>query len=66
MFSLTEKQIAKINKFIKQEEKKTKGEYGTIGGGYTYSFTPTSVGVVIRVQNNVTKKEIDVSDYDLW
>jgi len=41
-------------------------DYGTIGGGYTYSFTPMSIGTSIVVKNNVTKEEVDLSDYKEW
>jgi hypothetical protein len=40
--------------------------YGAIGGHLTYSFTPTSIGTIVVVENNVTKEKIDLTDYDLW
>ena len=36
--------------------------YGAIGGGYSYTFTPTSIGTFIEVRNVVTGEKIDVSD----
>lgn len=39
---------------------------GPIGGVYTYSFTPTSIGVMIKVRNALTEKEIDLTNYDEW
>ncbi len=40
--------------------------YGAIGGALTYSFTPTSLGIVVKVKHGFTDAEIDLSDYDLW
>lgn len=37
---------------------------GASGGGLTYSFTPTSVGVVERVKYG--EYELDLTEYDLW
>lgn len=35
---------------------------GAIGGGVTYSFTPTSIGVIVKVK--AYDKEYDVTDYE--
>lgn len=40
--------------------------YGTIGGGYTYIITPTSLGNIVRVMNTVTHAEKDLTDYSAW
>jgi len=32
----------------------------------TYSFTPTNLGVVFKVHDSVTGKELDLTDYDSW
>lgn len=39
---------------------------GASGGGITYKFTPTSIGIVIKVQEQWTGRELDVTDYDSW
>lgn len=41
---------------------------GAIGGGLTYHFTPTSIGVVQKVtyENGLSKFELDLSDYESW
>ena len=36
-----------------------------IGGGMTYSFTPTSIGTVVKV-TYYNGQEINVTDYDSW
>ena len=40
--------------------------YGCTGGGYTYSFTPTTIGMCISVKNNITKEEIDLTEDTDW
>jgi len=38
---------------------------GAIGGGLTYEFTPTDMGVVTKVRY-FNGKELDLTDYDSW
>jgi hypothetical protein len=33
---------------------------------YSYTFSPTSIGHVIKVRETLTKKQIDISNYDNW
>jgi len=40
-------------------------ESATIGGAYTYEFTPTSIGLEIKVKR-VDGKEIDLTEYEKW
>lgn len=39
---------------------------GAIGGSLTYSFTPTSLGTVVKVTDGFTNKTIDLSNYEDW
>jgi len=39
---------------------------GAIGGGLTYSFTMTSLGMVTKVHYALTDETLDVSDYENW
>lgn len=39
---------------------------GAISGAYTYSFTPTSLGTVVKVTNGLTGETIDLTDYESW
>lgn len=79
MFSLDEKQTEKLRVWEEEQDRKVidqqKGTeferfgipyYGVTGGSLTYSFTPTGLGVVVKIRNNVTKEEIDLTDYDSW
>ena len=40
--------------------------YGAMGGGLTYSFTPTGLGKIIVVKEHITGKELNVSDALDW
>ena len=62
-FELTEDQLKMIDKWIKSNPAPLTG---AIGGRYTYSFTPTTLGVVTTVRNNSTGKELDVTNYLDW
>jgi hypothetical protein len=68
-FSLSQMQLQKINKWALQQDKKVAEQqgqsypnYGAIGGGYTYKFTPTSMGIIVKVENSITKEELDISE----
>jgi len=73
-FHVTPEEQEKINAFIEEQDKiwqATKEgcecpHYGAIGGAYTYHFTPTSIGTVLKVENTVTGAVIDLTDYDSW
>jgi hypothetical protein len=65
-FKLDAERRKKLKKWIKQQEKKTGGEYGAIGGGYAYCFTPTSLGTLIHVENTITKESINLTNFDNW
>ena len=62
-FSLEPHQIVKINKWI---DKQGVRPVGAIGGRFTYSFSPTSIGTVVKVSDCITGKELDVTDYQDW
>ena len=40
--------------------------YGAMGGGLSYSFTPTSLGTIIVVKESLTGKELNVTDALDW
>lgn len=66
MFELSQEQKKKLEEW-KKNLKPPEGSYsGAIGGRFTYLFTPTSLGVVIVVQDSMSKTEIDLSEYDMW
>lgn len=40
--------------------------YGASGGNLTYEFTPTSIGLAVRVRHSGTGEVLDLTDYDSW
>lgn len=40
--------------------------YGAIGGAYVYTYCATSLGVVVKVINDLTKETLDLTDYTEW
>ncbi len=62
VFSLTEKQMKKFEKW-----RKAKGVVyvGAIGGAYTFCFTPTGIGMVEIVKCD-DGTELDLTDFDNW
>jgi hypothetical protein len=72
-FELIQEQWSKFHSWKQEQDKKVQeiqGSdspcYGAIGGAYTFSFTPTSLGVALVVKNNRTKDELDITDYENW
>jgi hypothetical protein len=62
-FKLTEEQVIKI-----EDWKKTLpvAATGAIGGRIEYSFVMTHIGVVAKVRDLVSQKELDITDYTTW
>lgn len=48
-FELNEKQIKKFEEWRNSKRKKT--YTAAIGGAYTFSFTPTSIGVMVEASH---------------
>lgn len=74
MFQLTNDQREKFSIWRKEQDEKVakmqKTEsppyYGCNGGGYSYIFVPTSLGLITVVKNNVTQEEINLTKYEDW
>lgn len=64
MFKLTKEQEYKIDKWL--ETKDLSRYCGVSGGRFTYQFTPTTLGLVVQVLDNLDKTSLDVSDYEEW
>lgn len=64
LFWVDPDQLKKLSEF-ESNHKCSMRYYGAIGGALTYSFTPTTLGVVIKVKC-ACGKEIDVTDYEGW
>jgi hypothetical protein len=77
MFHLDAEQFKRLAAWSREQDAKVaeqqKGKgfsstpyYGCSGGSLTYSFTPTTLGLVVVVKNNITNEEINLTDYDNW
>jgi len=40
--------------------------YGAVGGGVSYTFTPTSLGMILTVKEAISGKELNVTDALDW
>jgi hypothetical protein len=73
-FSISAEEHDKILAFKKEQDEKwiaargaDKGpfHFGAIGGSMTYSFTPTTLGTILKV-THCTGAELDVTNYNEW
>ena len=59
----------KASMLYRDEDGKIRPYTGAIGGGLTYEFTPTSLGVVFKVvwgRGLYSEKSLDLTDYESW
>ena len=62
-FVLSEKEIDRLKTWL---DKKDQVYAGAISGRFTYNFTPTGLGMIITVRDNIKKDEIDLTDLENW
>lgn len=62
-FSLTQEEVERARAFHTKCRKKYAG---AIGGAFTYSFTPTSIGVIVSVECGVCKEKLVLTDFNDW
>lgn len=58
------KDPSKVMWHTEDEEGRVYPYFGAIGGDLTYSFTPTSIGTIIKVES--CGHELDLTDYESW
>ena len=63
LFRLTEEQTTKLLDWMNALPV---AETGAVGGRFTYMFTPTGIGLVVKVEDGITKQQIDLTDYNDW
>jgi hypothetical protein len=62
MWNPSEKELEKLDEWLKTKDL---NKYcGAIGGRFTYCITPTSLGNIYKVKDNLDKDEIDITEYD--
>ncbi len=62
-FELDKAQMQKFEKW-KTKQEKTHQSRTTLGERWTFSFTPTGIGIVVSVIDNATKDTLDLTDWD--
>lgn len=77
-FELTPEELVEVSEWSAEqdaiivERQRARGDqsdtpyYGASGGSLTYMFTPTSLGLVIKVEHGLTKNVLDLTDYESW
>jgi hypothetical protein len=71
-FQLDADEVGRIMAWQEEQDRilvrlgKDLNEVGASGGRFTYSFTPTSLGVVVTVEDHLTNNKVDVTDYESW
>lgn len=63
VFQLTKKQTKMFEDWISSRPEKP---IGAIGGRYVFSFCSTTIGVVVKVRDDGTGEELDLSCYEDW
>ena len=66
-FKITEKDCEKLDIWRDEQDSKVReknSNYGAMGGGYTFMFTPTNLGMIIKVKNVLTGDTVDLTDWD--
>jgi hypothetical protein len=75
VFALTEEQKEKLGAWADEQHKKDAEKakasgrlsvYGASGGAFSYTFTPTTLGMVVKVKNNLSGDELDLTEWDMW
>jgi hypothetical protein len=62
-FELDETQIKEFEKW-KTTQKKKNPSMPTAGERWTFCFTPSGLGLIVRVIDQETNEEIDLTDWD--
>ncbi len=65
-FEITPEEQKQIDAWYQKLVENSTLYYGAAGGGLTYSFHPTSIGVVTVVKEALTGEELNLTDYDSW
>ena len=50
----------------KKKQKATDPQIATLGERWTFMFTPTGLGTIVVVKDNLLKEELDLTDWENW
>lgn len=64
-FNLSEKQKQKWEDWKKSLPKLEEGHFGAVGGGYSFHFTPTGIGTIIKATRE-DGYEIDLTEWEYF
>jgi len=62
-FELDETQIKQFEKWRKKQIKKDQSTF-TAGERWSFIFTPTGIGLITYVKDNITDDKIDLTDWE--
>jgi hypothetical protein len=66
-FEITEEQLEKLRPWLEEQDELCKHQtHGAVGGGTTFEFTPTSLGVIVKVFSGCSGNVLDITDYENW
>lgn len=65
-FSLDPAETKALEEWQKSQKEKDSSNLSTVGGRWTFSFTPTGVGTILVVKDNLLGDEIDLTNTDNW
>jgi len=66
-FELTKEQTKKLEKWKKSLPKLEQTHFGINGGGYVYTFIPTSIGDIVKVsREDHPDHKIDLTEYEYF
>lgn len=65
-FNLDKNQQKLADDWIKTQLTQKPKYSGAIGGRFTFSFTPTNLGTIIKIEDNQSKETLDITDYSTW
>ena len=65
IFELSEEEERQINDWIRKQKEKDSSTF-TIGERWTYCFTPTGLGTIVKVKDNKLDEEFNPTDVSLW
>jgi hypothetical protein len=68
-FEMTPEQYNKALEWyeaIKKRDKRGPFDYGAIGGGLSFTFTPTGLGTIIVAEEAFSKETLNLTDFSDW